>query len=189
MAKIAVVLTEGFADWEYALIGGTGRPFYGFDVQYFAPEGGAVQSQGGLKAAVGQDMDDLATWQPDVVAVVGGMIWETAQAPDISDALIATRTRGATVAGICGGTLALARAGLLDDAAHTSNDADFLIQNATDYGGAANYMASASAVSSDGMITAAGTAPVSFAAAVFEAVGLPEETVAQFRQMMATEHA
>lgn len=189
MAKIAVVLTEGFADWEYALIGGTGRPFYGFDVQYFASETGAVQSQGGLKAVVGQDMDDLATWQPDVVVVVGGMIWETAQAPDIADVLVAARARGATVAGICGGTLALARAGLLDDTAHTSNDADFLIQNATGYGGAANYMVRASAVSSDGIITAPGTAPVSFAAAVFESVGLPGETVAQFKQMMAAEHA
>ena len=33
-----------------------------------------------------------------------------------------------SVAGICGGTLALARAGLLNDVAHTSNDLAFLEQ-------------------------------------------------------------
>ena len=47
-AKIAVVLTHGFADWEYALVAGTGGPFYGLNIQFFAPEAGEVRSQGAL---------------------------------------------------------------------------------------------------------------------------------------------
>ena len=46
--KIATILTSGFADWEYALIAGVGRSFYGLDVQFFTPEAGDVQSQGAL---------------------------------------------------------------------------------------------------------------------------------------------
>lgn len=39
MSKIAVLLTPGFADWEYAFIAGTGGPFYGPDVQFFGGRG------------------------------------------------------------------------------------------------------------------------------------------------------
>lgn len=189
MAKVAILLTEGFADWEYALIGGTGGPFYGLDVRYFSPTAGEVRSQGGLTAVVSHDFDAVAAWRPDAVVVVGGTVWETDRAPDIGGLLRAAREAGAVVAGICGGTLALARAGLLDDRPHTSNDADFLERNAAGYSGGYRFRASASAVAADGVITTPGTAPVSFTASVFEAAGLDADTVSQFRAMMAAEHA
>lgn len=189
MPKIAVLLTQGFADWEYALIGGTGGPFYGLDVQYFAPTVGQLRSQGGLVATVSQNLIDLAKWQPDAVVVIGGMIWEGDDAPDIGDLLTDQHAGGAVVAGICGGTLALARAGLLNAVTHTSNDLDFLPRNATGYNGAPQYCNSASALRDNRIITAPGTAPASFTAAVFEGIGMDPETVAQFKAMMAAEHA
>ena len=188
MGKIAIVLTQGFADWEYALIGGTGGSFYGLDVQYFSPEVGHLQSQGGLTATVSQNLGELSEWQPNVVVVVGGNIWDTDKAPNISKVLRIQYENGAHIGGICGGTLALARAGMLDDIPHTSNDAGFLEQNATDYTGAAHYIPSASAVSSGRIITAPGTAPSSFTAAVFKAADLSKELVEQFKGMMAAEH-
>jgi putative intracellular protease/amidase len=189
MAKVAIVLTPGFADWEYALIGGTGGPFYGLDVQYFSPETGHLTSQGGLTAVVSQDLDALSAWQPSVIVVVGGMVWETDNAPNIGKFVKTMHERGTYIAGICGGTLALARAGLLNDVPHTSNNAVFLKQNVPGYTGDAHYQSSASAISSGRLITAPGTAPTSFTAAVFEASGLPKETVSQFKGMMAAEHA
>ncbi len=48
MKKVAIILTQEFADWEYALVAGTGGTFYGFDVQFFTPETGEIRSQGGL---------------------------------------------------------------------------------------------------------------------------------------------
>ena len=110
--------------------------------------------------------------QPNVVVVVGGTIWDTDKAPNISKVLRIQYENGAHIGGICGGTLALARAGMLDDIPHTSNDAGFLEQNAPKYNGAAHYISSASAVSSGRIITAPGTAPSSFTAAVFKAGGL-----------------
>ena len=188
MAKIAVLLTPGFADWEYALIGGTGGPFYGLDVKYFAPLAGDVTSQGGLKVRVARGFDAIASWQPEAVVVVGGTIWETDAAPDIGALLLAQHRRGAVVAGICGGTLALARAGLLDSVSHTSNDSDFLGRNARGYAGSTRYQESAAAVSDGGVITAPGTAPVSFTAAIFDAAGVEQAAVQQLRTMMAAEH-
>ena len=34
--KVAIILTEGFSDWEYALLAGTGRAFYGLDIAFFS---------------------------------------------------------------------------------------------------------------------------------------------------------
>ncbi|MCZ4270984.1 DJ-1/PfpI family protein [Maritalea porphyrae] len=187
MSKIALLLTQGFADWEYALIGGTAGPFYGIEVQYFTPVAGQVRSQGGLGAQVSENLDNLQDWQPDALVVVGGMIWTTDQSPDIRNLLNQQHSSGTVVAGICGGTLALARAGLLNEGPHTSNDPDYLTQNARDYAGTEHYLKSPSAVSANRIITAPGTAPVSFAAAVYDSIGMDQSTIAQFKAMMAAE--
>ncbi|MGG9998799.1 DJ-1/PfpI family protein [Pseudovibrio ascidiaceicola] len=188
MTKIAVILTQGFADWEYALIAGTGGPFFGMQVEFFTPQAGEVKSQGGLAAIVSRRLDEIRAFEPSVIVVVGGTIWESEQAPDIADLLRAHHERGVAVAGICGGTLALARAGLLNEVSHTSNNAEFLQQNAQNYRGVAHYHPSASAISDRGVISAPGTAPVSFTAAVFEAAGLASDALQQFNAMLGAEH-
>lgn len=187
--KVAIVLTSGFADWEYALIAGVGGPFYGLEVAFFAPQAGKLRSQGGLTVEVARGVAELADWRPEVLVVVGGTLWETERAPDISALLNEQLQRGATVAGICGGTLALARTGLLNGRAHTSNDAEFLTRHVAGYIGQRRFVASAAAVADDRVITAPGSAPVSFTTAVFRAAGLDEETLRQFSAMLAAEHA
>ncbi len=187
MPKIAILLTPGFADWECALIAGTGGPFYGLDVQFSGAEAGTVESQGGLVASASQSLDDLLAWQPDVVVVAGGMIWEGSNAPDLRDLLSRLYDLGAAIAGICGGTLALARSGLLDEVRHTSNSQVFLAENAQGYRGVDFHVESASAVSDARVITASGIAPASFAAV--SAAGLPDEADSQFHAMMVAQHA
>ncbi|CAI0717350.1 DJ-1/PfpI family protein [Serratia entomophila] len=187
--KTAVIMTPGFADWEYALIAGIGGPFYGLDVAFFSPQVGRIRSQGGLVCEVSKGLDELAAWQPDAVVVVGGTLWESEQAPDIGALLKTQHLRGVTIAGICGGTLALARAGLLNGRKHTSNEVGFLTRNAKNYTGEPLFVASAAAVADVNVITAPGTAPVSFTAAIFSALGIDEATVKQFNAMLAAEHA
>ncbi|SDX86176.1 DJ-1/PfpI family protein [Ruegeria halocynthiae] len=188
MAKVALVLTDDFADWEYAMIGGIGGSFYGLEVAYFSPTPGQLSSMGGMTVVVSNGLEELALWQPDVVAVIGGTVWDSEAAPDISDLLVTQYENGVPVGGICGGTLALARSGLLNAEPHTSNEGDFLIKNAVGYDGVSNYVQSKTAVSSDRVVTAPGTAPVSFAAAIFEVAGVPQETVSQFKDMITAEH-
>ncbi|WKD50552.1 DJ-1/PfpI family protein [Microbulbifer spongiae] len=189
MTKIAVILTQGFADWEYALIAGTGGPFYGMQIEFFAPQAEQLLSQGGLTVVISRQLNEIKDFQPAIIVVVGGTLWETTRAPDLTSLLCTHHKRGGTVAGICGGTLALARAGIFNAAGHTSNSAAFLKQHAQDYRGEKHYRESAAAVSDQGVISAPGTAPVSFTAAVFEAAGLPADTLLQFRAMLAAEHA
>jgi transcriptional regulator GlxA family with amidase domain len=189
MASIGVVLTPGFADWEYAFIAGTAKPFYGIDVRFFSPAPGNLRSQGGLAVTVDDGLEQCLQWHPEVVAVIGGMVWESAAAPDITAFLRTLHGQGATLAGICGATLALARAGLLDGVAHTSNSADFLRQHAPGYAGAALYQGTPAAVHAGRIITAPGTAPISFTAQVLGAAGLAPQAMAQFRAMLAAEHA
>ena len=189
MQKIAIILTPGFADWEYALIAGAGGPFYGLDIRFFAPRAGEIHSMGGLRTTVSQGLEALSQWSPGVLVVIGGTVWETEDAPVLDDLLLAHHSRGGVVAGICGGTLALARAGLLDDALHTSNDADYLHRLAPGYAGSERFLPEPCAVADNRVITAPGTAPVSFAAAVFESAGLPPADAAAFRKMLGAEHA
>jgi putative intracellular protease/amidase len=149
---------------------------------------GEIRSLGGLTALVSQDLDDLVAWSPRVIAVIGGTIWETPDAPDLADLLRTQHGNGVAVGGICAGTLALARTGLLNSTEHTSNNLDFLKDSVADYSGAALYQDVASAVSSGGVISAAGTAPVTFAAAIFEAAGLDPNEVSKLRGILAAEH-
>jgi putative intracellular protease/amidase len=70
------------------------------------------------------------------------------------------------VGGICGGTLPLARARLLDERAHTGNSLDELKRLGGAYAGAPRYLDSARAVIDRGIVTASGLAPVTFASTV-----------------------
>lgn len=187
MTKIALLLSPGFADWEYAFIAGTGGPFYGLSISFFATSPGKLTSQGGLVCDVPLGLEDLIQWNPDAVVIVGGMVWETDAAPDLRPVLQGQFQKGGAVAGICGGTLALARAGVLDDVSHTSNNAEFL-ESAENYQGRSHYLDSASAVETNRIVTAPGTAPISFTAEVFRLAGLDSDIVRQFREMMAQEH-
>ncbi len=189
MPKIAVLLIQGFADWEYALIAGTGGPHYGTEIEFFTEQTGEVRSKGGLTVSISRNFTEISQWQPEVIAVIGGALWMSEDAPQISTLLKNTHHQGIAIAGICGGTLALARADLLNEVAHTSNHPDFLPQYAKGYTGNKHYIDTPAAVSQSGIIPASGMAPVSFTAAVFDAAGIDKTQTAKFRKKFAAEHS
>ncbi len=51
MARVGLILTPGFADWEYAFIAGTASPFYGIDVRFFAPATWVMKEMSFIDAA------------------------------------------------------------------------------------------------------------------------------------------
>ncbi len=186
MTTIVTILTHSFADWETAPLNAAARSFYGARTIFASPGGKAVVSMAGLTvqpelAAEALDCDSL-----DALVVCGGMIWQTERAPDLSAVLRQAHASGKLVAGICDGTLQLAKAGLLDDVAHTSNGAGDL--DATGYAGKARYRDVPFAVGDGRMVTAPGTAPVTFMAEVMRAIGLGNEELASYIAMHAAEH-
>lgn len=187
MTTIATILTEGYADWEIGLLAGAGRAYFGIDVLHTAPGGKPVLSGGGLVVMPDRPSEHLDPRAIDALVVVGGTIWRRDEAPDISRLLRRMRDADVLIAGICDGTRALAHAGLLDEVGHTSNTPETLIE--TGYRGRQLYWDVPHAVAAEGIVTAPGTAPVSFAAEVLAGLGRGGSDLDFFQHLLAAEHA
>lgn len=186
MTTIITILTDGYADWETALLNAAARSYYQVDTRFATPGGKPVVSSGGLKVTPDLAVEDIDVASIDALVVNGGSIWSQTDAPDIGAALVAARDAGKVVAGICDGTLALARAGLLDTIRHTSNSPDNLPP--TGYRGAGHYQDQPDAVVDGKIVTAAGTAPVSFMGGVMQALGLRDGNLDYYLGMYGAEH-
>ncbi|MEQ1770809.1 MAG: DJ-1/PfpI family protein [Devosia sp.] len=172
MTRIVTVLTEGFADWETALINAVGRSFYGFTTEFATPGGRPVRSSGGMLVTPDMAMEGIDAVEFDAILVCGGTAWRSPDAPETGPLIMEAREVGTVVGLICDATWAAARAGALDDVRHTSNGAGYLDE--TGYQGKALYVNTAGAASHHGVVTAAGTSPVAFMSAVMEALGLAD---------------
>jgi putative intracellular protease/amidase len=170
--SVYLLVFEGFADWEpsYALaeLRRSGRR----DVVTvgYGPE--PVRSMGGLRILPDHVLDDVRPESVDLLILPGGDRWEaTPIDPRLAGLLERLVRLGRPIAAICGATVAMARAGLLQDRAHTSNGLAYLRQAAPEYAGSAGYR-EAPAVTDRGLITASGLGAVEFAREIFAALGV-----------------
>ena len=71
--RIAILLTEGFADWEFGLLAGAARGYYNIDTVFVSPGGSAVTSMGGLRVSPAQDCFGLApvSFAAQILGAVG----------------------------------------------------------------------------------------------------------------------
>ena len=159
---------DGFADWEpaYALAelrrwGKRSVTTVGFDLE-------PVTSMGGLRVVPDRALNVIRASEIEILIVPGGDFWENpypqAELNRVLNDLIAA---GIPIAAICAGTLAVARAGLLNDRRHTSNMPGYITKYSPDYSGALLYDA-VQAVNDRGVITASGLAPIEFAREIFK---------------------
>ena len=124
------------------------------------------------------------------VAVIGSDHWAGKTPPDVAELLNAVATRGGVVGGICAGTLALARAGIFEQAKHTSNGRDWINGHEAGYAGDGNYQDVPHAVADGKIVSAPGSAPGTFALAFLKTL-YPERggDLAQMRTLFAREYA
>jgi putative intracellular protease/amidase len=128
-----------------------------------------ITTMGGLHLAPEVLIRDIHPVPGDVLVLPGADSWfDTAQAPALR---VAGRLldEGILVAAICGATLGLANAGLLDNRPHTSNDPAALKMFCPNYRGGEHYV-NEPAVTDGNLSTASGLAPVEFAYHVFRSL-------------------
>src|ERR671919_2404188 len=185
---IGLVFIEGFADWEFGFLSGSPE-WIGARPVALTPGGAPVVSIGGLRLAGQRGLTPEESPDLDAVAVIGSDGWAAKSHPDVAPLLVSVAERGGVVGRICAGTLALARAGMFRDRAHTSNGRDWILEHVPDYAGAERYCDVAHAVADGRLVSAPGSAPGTFAIAFLEAL-YPEqkERIAEMRTIFAGEY-
>jgi putative intracellular protease/amidase len=179
---VHVYVFDTMADWEVGhAIGYINTPDYQkqpgrYRVRSVGRAREPVVTTGGLRITPELSLGELKPVESAMLIMPGGTSWDRTRKDDPAvDAARAFMNAGVTVAAICGATKGLARGGLLDDRAHTSNAREYL-EHLPDYRGAANYR-DVRAVTDRGVITSAATAPVDFAREIFAALDMYEKSV------------
>lgn len=133
-----------------------------------------VRTEGGVTILPDTTLDRVDAASSAMLILPGNGIWDGAEFDPFLEKTREFLAAGTPVAAICGATGGLARGGILDDRAHTSNAAEFLAS--TGYAGGDNYVDRPAVIDGD-LITASGICPVEFAAAIFERLELYEPEV------------
>ena len=191
--RIHVYLVDPFADWEAGLLMAelkTGRHFSGlgftpgegFEVVTVSTDGRPVTSMGGLQVTANTAAAEVQPDESQLLVLVGGA-WQGPAHRTIVGRAADFLAAGVPVAAICGGSEALAGAGLLNDRTHTSNNLDLLRHSFPGYAGEASYQPGPVVTDGD-LITATGVAPVEFAEAVLKRLGvMTDETLAAWTDL------
>jgi len=187
---IGLVFIEGYADWEFGLLSASVGEWFPGRVVALSPGAKPVRSIGRLMLTPERATDAESNSDLDAVAVIGSDGWAGADAPDVGPLLKSVAQRNGVVGGICAGTLALARAGLFSNVAHTSNGRDWISGLVPDYAGNEHYRDVPHAVADGRIISAPGSAPGTFATEFLRTLH-PEkaDTVAEMKAMFGKEYA
>jgi putative intracellular protease/amidase len=176
--NVHVYVFDSMADWEVGhAIGYINQPDYqthpgSYRVRSVGPSSVPVATLGGLKIVPDMLLADLKPADSAMLILPGGASWDRGDNREALDVARAFLAAGVPVAAICGATGGLARAGLLNERAHTSNAKQYLeAVGGSEYRGAANYREERS-VRDRGLITAGSTACVEFARDVFDTLEL-----------------
>ncbi|MDO9633301.1 MAG: type 1 glutamine amidotransferase family protein [Humidesulfovibrio sp.] len=178
---VYLYVLDTLADWEPGYVTAelnSGRFFQKgappLAVKTFALSREPVTTMGGLRIVPDLTVQEVDVRDAALLILPGGETWlEPLHAPALTKAR-EFLAKGVPVAAICGATMALAQAGLLDDRPHTSNDLGFLKQMCPAYKGEGLYQA-LPAVTGGDLITASGTAPLEFARLILQRLGVFSE--------------
>ncbi|MEI7024849.1 type 1 glutamine amidotransferase family protein [Paenibacillus sp. y28] len=128
-----------------------------------------VTTMGGLKITPDMKVDECSITSVDALILPGGNTWTEAIHRPILEVAEMCLQEGIVVGAICGASIGLAQAGLLDSRWHTSNDLAYLKMICQSYTGEKYYKLE-SAVTDGKLITASGVAPLEFSVHVLRAL-------------------
>ncbi|MFI6537508.1 type 1 glutamine amidotransferase family protein [Nonomuraea sp. NPDC050547] len=179
---------DTLADWEtghataHLRNGAWHREPGGFEIVTVGETLDPVVTSGGMRIVPDITLDQLSPQDSELLILPGADTWVSGELDAFGRKAKEFVAAGVPVAGICGATVGLARQGLLDERAHTSNVLEFLTMTVPGYKGAELYV-EADAVTADTVITAGATEPEAFAREIFARLGVyePEVLDAWFR--------
>lgn len=173
---------DSLADWEasYAIAGinspATPSAVGRYMVRTVGMSHAPVTTMGGVRILPDLALAELDPGASALLILPGGTRWDAGELTEVMPTVARFLAAGVPVAGICGATAGLARAGFLDRVRHTSNAAAYL--QATGYAGAALYQ-EAGVVEDGGIITAGAIGALEFAAQIFRRLDLYAEEVTE----------
>lgn len=179
--NVFIYLLSTMADWETGFISAelNSRRYFKIDapvvvVRTVAADQKAIKTMGGFTVVPDCTVDEIPEDENTVLILPGANGWDKAENHAIIEKAGKIMASGGTVCAICGATVALAKAGLLDNCRHTSNGPGFLEMFAPEYKGTANYM-DEPAVDSPHLITAGVTGSLEWTKLILKKMNVMSE--------------
>ncbi|MCL2178741.1 MAG: DJ-1/PfpI family protein [Proteobacteria bacterium] len=173
MKTVHVLLATDYADWEASFALCELRRLGGLRVSTVSLDSKPVCSLAGFVLKPDIELPRLHLLHSALLIIPGSEYWLRQERPDLTRLLRQAVSAGLPVAASGSAVTLLARAALLDDRPHTGNSVEELRRYAPEYKGE-GFFCRERAVSAPLVVTASGFAPVEFAEAVFEQMGVPE---------------
>jgi putative intracellular protease/amidase len=167
---------DQLADWECGLALAETNRNDAYRVVTVGFSTATVTTMGGVRITPQIVLDELDADEAAMLVIPGGDRWEDVTEPNLLGTLEQLDTLRVPIAAICGATLAVARAGLLDSRRHTSNRRGYLEEHVSSYRGSQLYV-DQPALTNAGVITASGHASVEFAREVLAQLRVYDDVV------------
>lgn len=146
MNKVYVYVMNTMADWELGFVMAelNSKRFFKKDAKEIelktvAVTKNPVKSMGGLTITPDLTIDEIEINEKNALLLPGSDTWAEPENMKIIQITKEFLASGGLVSAICGATVALGNAGILDDKAHTSNGAGFLDMFCPEYKGAPHF--------------------------------------------------
>lgn len=178
MIEIYLYVLDTMADWEIGYVTGelNSKRFFKKDapetsIKTVAISKDPVKTMGGLKIIPDCVVDDIEVNDKNVLLLPGADTWADQKHNAIVKKARELLSCGGTVCAICGATVALAHAGLLNNRPHTSNGEGFLEMFCPTYKGTDFYV-DAPSVADGNLITASATGGLLWARDIIKTLGV-----------------
>lgn len=178
MFRIYIYVLDTLADWELGYVTSelnSGRFFKkdapSVSVKTVSYSKEPIHTMGGLTLMPDCLIEDMVVSETSVLLLPGADTWNDKKHGAIIKKASEFLALGATVGAICGATVALANAGLLNERKHTSNGPGFLEMFSPEYRGQSLYIDKPS-VADHNLITASPTGALLWAKQIIEHLGV-----------------
>ncbi len=176
---VLLFLLSNYADWEAGYVAAelnSDEDNNPYCIKTISISKEPVNSMGGLRVLPDYSLDEVPE-NYEALILIGGTGWRSSESEKIVPLVKTTLQKNKPVAGICDGSVFLAKHGFLNDVSHTSNSLEDLEKYAaSEYTNSQGYL-NEPAVSDGNVITADGSSPLEFAKLIFSKLHLDSEDV------------